>query len=162
MYGTSKFQAEQKLKSLESLNFKICIVRPPMVYGNGCKGNFPKLVKLTKILPVFPNVDNRRSMIYIENLSEFLKIAIRDNYAGIHLPQNKEYVNTTELVKTIAKLHGKNMRMTKLFNPIIRLLANHIAPLAKLFGSMVYEKNDLCNDFTIVDFDESVKRAIFK
>ena len=71
-YGKSKFEAERLLLTLEDNNFKVAILRPPMVYGKGCKGNYPKLAKLAKVLPVFPDIQNKRSMIYIDYLNEFV------------------------------------------------------------------------------------------
>lgn len=81
-YGRSKLEAENLLQQLEDGQFKVCIIRPPMVYGPGCKGNFQTLIKLARRLPVFPRVDNRRSMIYIDNLCEFIKRCVLE-YGGV-------------------------------------------------------------------------------
>jgi UDP-glucose 4-epimerase len=91
-YGKSKFQAEEGIRRLEGDNFKVAILRPPMIYGKGCKGNFQKLVKLVKILPVFPKVNNQRSMIYIDNFCNFIKLVIDHSLEGFLFPQNSEYV----------------------------------------------------------------------
>lgn len=159
-YGASKLAAEEKLQALASESFNICILRPPMVYGYGCKGNFPRLVKLAATLPLFPNIKNGRSIIYIDNLSEFICQAIADYKTGIHNPQNIEYVNTTELVKQIAKLHDKRMRTTKLFNPVIKLLQKRIKALDKLFGNLTYAKTGDEAAYNIVSFEYSVRMAI--
>ncbi|MGB4351276.1 MAG: NAD-dependent epimerase/dehydratase family protein, partial [Tissierellaceae bacterium] len=98
-YGKSKLQAEELIKPLEDDSFKIAILRPPMVYGKGCKGNYPRLAKLAKITPIFPDIDNKRSMIYIDNLSEFVRLLIDDYSSGLFLPQNSEYVKTSEMVR---------------------------------------------------------------
>lgn len=158
-YGGSKVLAEQKLIELQSIN--ICIVRPPMVYGYGCKGNFPRLVKLADKLPIFPKVQNKRSMIYIDNLCEFLCKVIEDNKNGIHLPQNAEYVNTTELVQTIAIVAGKRMRTTSVFNPLIFLLKKFIPSLDKLFGDLVYAKTGDEIEYNVVEFKEGVGLSCF-
>src|SRR5690606_2947926 len=102
--------------------FKVVILRPPMIYGKGCKGNYPKLVKLAKILPVFPNIENKRSMLHIDNLCEFIKLMIDNGENGLFFPQNKEYVKTSELVKIIAEVHGRKIRFTKLFNFLLKIL----------------------------------------
>lgn len=81
-YGKSKLEAEELLRQLEDERFKVCIIRPPMVYGPGCKGNFQTLVKLVRVLPVFPKVNNQRSMIYIDNLCEFIKRCVLE-YGGV-------------------------------------------------------------------------------
>ena len=162
LYGASKLKAEQELKKLadgedgSESEMKLCIVRPPMVYGIGCKGNFPKLVKLARIFPIFPNYPNRRSMIYIDNLCEFLYRLIESKASGSFLPQNKEYVSTTELVKVI----NKRIITTKLFNPLIRRLAKKRGSIfEKLFGDLLCEYAGDESEYNIVEFDESVRRA---
>lgn len=106
-YGDSKVQAEIRLRKLEDDNFKVVILRPPMIYGKGCKGNYRLLVKIANKTPIFPYVKNERSMIYIENLCEFVRLMIKNKESGTFFPQNSEYSNTAELVKTIAAAHGK-------------------------------------------------------
>jgi nucleoside-diphosphate-sugar epimerase len=136
-YGKSKLQAEKLITSLEDKLFKVVILRPPMIYGKGCKGNYVRLSNLALKTPIFPNVNNKRSMIYIDNLSEFVKAIIDNYYSGLFCPQNNEYVKTSEMVRLIAESHGKRIRMTKLFNPLLRLLKNNT--LNKVFGDLVYE-----------------------
>ena len=106
-YGKSKLEADESIQKLETEKFKTVIIRTPMVYGPGCKGNFPKLKKIAKISPIFPNIDNERSMIYIDNLCEFLKQVIDKENTGIFYPQNKEYVSTKCIIKTMAKSMNK-------------------------------------------------------
>ena len=79
-YGDSKLQAEEGIKPLGSDDFKIVILRPPMIYGKDSKGNYPKLAKAAQKLPVFPNIDNQRSMLHIDNLCEFIKLMIEVYY----------------------------------------------------------------------------------
>ncbi len=137
-YGKSKLQAEELIKPLEAEDFRIAILRPPMVYGKGCKGNYPRLTKLAKTTPIFPDVNNKRSMIYIDNLTEFVRLLIDDCASGIFFPQNEEYVNTSEMVKLIAESHGKKIRLIKMFNPLLKLL--NISIINKVFGDLVYDK----------------------
>ena len=155
-YGSSKLKAEKLLQKLGG-QMSVCIVRPPMVYGFGCKGNFSKFVKLVKILPVYPNVQNRRSMISIDNLCEFIYQAVLKNKSGIHLPQNAEYVDTTELALLVAKYHNRKIYTTKVFNPIIYLLRKHFAPFNKLFGDLAFEMKGDESDYNIVDFESFSK-----
>ena len=122
LYGKSKLEAEKLIEHLNDQTYKVAILRPPMVYGKGCKGNYPKLAKLAKITPLFPDIKNMRSMIFVDNLSYFLKVIIDDSQSGVFFPQNNEYVKTSELVKLIAKYNNKKIRLTKLFNPIINSL----------------------------------------
>ena len=97
-YGDSKKQAEIKIKPLEDEGFKIVIVRPPMIYGPESKGNYPLLAKFAKNTPIFPTLENKRSMLFLGNLMEFLKLMIDNIECGIYLPQNEEYVSSKELI----------------------------------------------------------------
>jgi len=158
-YGNSKLQAEEGIRHLESDNFKIVVLRPPMIYGKGSKGNYPRLANLAKKIPVFPDIDNERSMLHIDNLCEFIKGMIDIEESGLFFPQNKEYVNTSELVKTIAEVHCKKILMTRIFNPALRLVFG-IGIVNKVFGNLVYEKSmsdyDKAN-YQIRTFKESIE-----
>jgi UDP-glucose 4-epimerase len=158
-YGNSKLQAEEGIKDLESDDFRIVVVRPPMIYGKGSKGNYPRLANMAKKIPLFPDIDNERSMLHIDNLCEFIKVMIDHEEMGLYFPQNKEYVKTSELVKTIAEVHGKKIWMTKLFNPVLKLMFG-IGIVNKVFGNLVYEKSmsdyDKVN-YRIRTFKESIE-----
>ncbi|MCT8763253.1 NAD-dependent epimerase/dehydratase family protein [Glaesserella parasuis] len=158
IYGDSKWQAEQGLSQLADDNFKIAILRPPMIYGKGSKGNYPKLSKLAKLLPIFPDFYNQRSMLHIDNLCEFIKQIIDKEKSGLFFPQNKEYVSTSELVREIAEVSRRKVFLTKAFNPVIRLMFK-LDIVKKLFGNLVYEKSMSQYDFEyqIRDFRESVR-----
>ncbi len=138
-YGDSKLQAEKKLMELESKEFLVSIVRPPMVYGKGSKGNYPRLAKLAKKTFVFPNIENKRSMIYIENLCEFLRLIVEKRAVGYFHPQNQRTVSTTELVKVVAKTVDKEIWYPSLFNPILKMLGKKIGVVQKVFGSFYYD-----------------------
>ena len=140
-YGDSKFQAEEGIKLLEDRNFKVVILRPPMIYGKGSKGNYPKLAKAARILPIFPDFDNQRSMLHIDNLCEFIRLMIDNKESGLFFPQNKEYVKTSEMVRLIAEVHGKRIKLVKIFNPILSLMIGRIGVVNKVFGNLVYEKS---------------------
>ena len=138
----------------------LCIIRPPMVYGPNCPGNYSKLVGLTNRMPIFPKVNNRRSMIYIDNLCAFILYAVENDCTGAYLPQNKEHVNTTKLVQTIAAMQGKKMPITKLLNPLISLSGKIFSPVGKLFGSLVYEHCNLEDEYNLIGFEESIRLTI--
>lgn len=159
-YGLSKLKAEQELAKLADGDFKLCLVRPPMVYGPGCKGNFPKLAQLAKKTPLFPAYPNRRSMIYIDNLCCYLSHLLDRNAEGVGCPQNSEYVNTSELVKLLAAGQGKRVRTTKLFNPVIQPLAKRLSVFSKLFGDLYYRKQGNEETYNVVDFSDSIKLTI--
>ncbi|MBQ8859925.1 MAG: NAD-dependent epimerase/dehydratase family protein [Ruminococcus sp.] len=158
-YGRSKLDAEKELQSLEDNNFTVTILRPPIVYGKGCKGNYVELSKFAKKMPFFPDYKSSRSMVYIENLCRFMKKSIDEKLGGVYCVQDKNYVNTSQMVKEIAKANGKNIVLTKIFNPFITLaLKLKIRIVCKVFGSLTYEK-DLCPDFEKVDFITAIKRT---
>ena len=155
-YGKSKLEVEKLINALRDDSFVVAILRPPMVYGKGCKGNYPRLSNLAQKTPIFPDVDNKRSMIYIDNLSEFVKQLIDNQSGGQFFPQNAEYVNTSEMVRLIAGAHGKRIRLTKFFNPLLRLL--NVSTLNKVFGDLVYDMSmsENINDYKINDFKTSI------
>ncbi len=159
-YGDSKLQAEAAILQLQTDDFKVAVLRPPMIYGKNSKGNYPKLAKLATCLPVFPDIDNQRSMLHVDNLCEFVRLLINDNANGIYFPQNKEYVSTSKLVKEIAKNHGKVVFITKMFNPLIQVMARRVSLLDKIFGNLVYDKEMSSyrdNIYCVKDFEESVR-----
>lgn len=157
-YGDSKWQAEQRLGKLIEPDFNIVIIRPPMIYGKGSKGNYPKLSKLAQSIPIFPKISNSRSMLHIDNLCEFVKQVIKLELSGVYCPQNSEYGNTSELVKAIAEVHGKKIYLTKVFNPVINLMFKHDI-VKKVFGNLVYEKEMSQFDFEYqsVKLKESIR-----
>jgi nucleoside-diphosphate-sugar epimerase len=139
-YGKSKLEAEELITNLEDSVFKVAILRPPMIYGKGCKGNYTRLAKFALGTPVFPGIDNNRSMIYIDNLSEFVKCLVDNCDHGLFFPQNNDYVSTSEMVELIAKAHGKKIILTSLFNPLLNLMKNK-STFKKVFGSLVYDES---------------------
>lgn len=158
-YGKSKLQAEEQITKLEDANFEIAVLRPPMVYGQGCKGNYLTLAKYAQKLPVFPNIQNKRSMIYIDNLSEFVRCLIDNSKGGLFCPQNKEYVCTSEMIKLIAGMHGKKIRLTGFFNPLLKILMilkNKY--INKVFGDLVYDFQKECGYIT-ADFRRTIEET---
>lgn len=153
-YGKSKLQAEIEIDKLNNDHFKIAILRPPMVYGPGSKGNYPKLSKLAKITPIFPDYPNKRSMIFIDNLTIFIKEITDNNLSGLFLPQNNGYVNTTEMVQEIVKVNNKNIYKSKLFHPLIKLLMK-VTVINKVFGNLYYKKTQ--NNPNFYTFSQSIK-----
>lgn len=140
-YGDSKVKAEIGLNQLSDDNFKVAILRPPMIYGKGSKGNYPVLSKIARKTPIFPYVKNERSMLYIENLSEFIRLMIENEEQGVFFPQNAEYSNTSEMVKTIAAAHGKKVILVKGFGWALRIMGCFNGLVNKAFGNMSYEKS---------------------
>ncbi len=158
-YGDSKVQAENKLLALDDDNFKVVILRPPMIYGPGSKGNYPILSKLAQKLPIFPKVNNQRSMLYIGNLTEFVRLLIDNAEQGIFFPQNAEYSNTTELVHLIAQVHGKKMRVIPGFSWALKLLSYVTKLVNKAFGSFIYDQDlsQYPTNYRIFSLNESIR-----
>lgn len=157
-YGNSKLEAEEKITTLINKEFNIAIIRPPMVYGKNSKGNYSKLAKAARKLAIFPDIENKRSMIHINNLSEFLRLIIDNEEGGIFFPQNKEYVKTSEMVKFIAEVHGNNIRLTKKFNPFIIPLINKVNLFNKVYGNLYYCKSlsEYKQDYRVLEFKQSI------
>lgn len=138
-YGKSKIQAEEKLNEMASDNFKIAILRPPMVYGDGCKGNYQMLVKFAKKLPVFPDYKNERSMVHIDKLSSFVRELIDGEKEGLFFPQDDSYVCTCRMVKEIAEDMGKSIKLLKIMNPAVAVLRKFTTVGKKAFGNLIYD-----------------------
>ena len=160
-YGDSKLQAEKGLHELECDAFKVCILRPPMIYGPNSKGNFPRLVKLAQKTPLFPAWHNKRSMLYIDNLAEFVKQAILRELSGTFYPQNRELADTVEIIRYFAKANGHKVWITRLLNPFVWLGSFILQPINKMFATYYYdpEMSKVDFDYQLVSFEESLKRV---
>ena len=160
-YGDSKLQAELGIKPLEDKNFKVCILRPCMIYGPNAKGNFPRLAKLACKTPVFPCWHNKRSMLYIDNLAEFVKQAVLRELSGTYYPQNRELADTVEIIRFFAKAAGHRIWITRLLNPFVWLGSFVLQPINKMFATYYYDpemsKTDF--DYQLVSFEESLRRV---
>ena len=158
-YGDSKLQAEMGLHKLESEDFKVCILRPCMIYGSNSKGNFPRLLRLATKVPIFPCWHNKRSMLYIDNLAEFVKQVVLRGYSGTFYPQNHEQADTVEIIRFFAKEAGHKVWITKLLNPFVWLGSFILQPINKMFATYYYDPSMSKMDFEyqLVSFDDSLK-----
>ncbi len=112
-YGKSKLEAEKALLALADGTFKVAVIRTPVVYGEGVKANILKLVELTdryRALP-FGGIDNRRSMVYIGNLTHLIFEIIRQEKAGLFLAGDDAPFSTSALIAAIAKALQKSCRL---------------------------------------------------
>ena len=161
-YGDSKLQAEKGLHELECDAFKVCILRPPMIYGPNSKGNFPRLVTLAQKTPFFPAWHNKRSMLYIDNLAEFVKQAILRELSGTFYPQNRELADTMEIIRFFAKANGHKVWITRLLNPFVWLGSFILQPINKMFATYYYdpEMSKVNFDYQLVSFEESLKQMV--
>jgi len=139
-------EADFAIRELSDENFKPVIIRTPVVYGPKCKGNFPRLVKMAKYCRFLPKIRNERSMIYIDNLLEFIKLRIMNGEAGVFYPQNSEYMDTVSIIKEIRLLRGKKTTELRILNPFVKLASRFIGTINKIFGNKTYDKA-LSGDF---------------
>lgn len=160
-YGDSKLQAEIGLHKLESDSFKVCILRPCMIYGPNAKGNFPRLAKLAVKVPVFPCWHNKRSMLYIDNFAEFVKHAVLRELSGTFYPQNRELADTVEIIRFFANEAGHKVWITRLLNPFVWFCSFVLQPINKMFATYYYDPNMSKADFDyqLVSLEESFKRV---
>ncbi|MGL9910427.1 NAD-dependent epimerase/dehydratase family protein [Enterococcus sp. DIV0213h] len=150
-YGKSKLEAEESILNMSTKTFKIAIVRPPMIYGRNSPGNYGKISNFSKKTVIFPEIENYRSMIFIDNLICFLKIIIDNQMSGIFHPQNKCYVQTSEMVYQIAKVNKHKVFFTTKLNIGIQFLSKKVSMFNKIFGTLVYDNNMRGFPNTVVD-----------
>lgn len=147
-YGDSKFQAEEGLRKMATEQFRVAILRPCMIYGTNCRGNFPRLARLAMRTPVFPAWHCRRSMIYIDNVCEFVRQTIDRRLSGTFPLQNREVADTVEIVRHFARAKGHRLWCSRLFNPAVWLGALLLKAPAKMFSDQYY-----LPEMTTYDFD---------
>lgn len=99
MYGKSKLMAEEGLLKLQDGTFTVAFVRPPSVYGKGCRGGYiTGFTSIVRKLPVIPRAyeNVKQSFIYIDNLSELVRLVIEKNLKGVFCPQDDKAVSANE------------------------------------------------------------------
>lgn len=164
-YGDSKLQGDLGIKKLEDNSFIVSYVRPPFVYGKGCRGNYNSISKIAKKTPIFPKYINKKSMIYIDNLCEFIRLVIDNSLGGVLTPQNKELVSTYELVKEISSIYGNKIWFTRLFNWGIKPACKLTKSFRRAFADDCYS-NKLSDywdyKYCVVSFKESIRRTELK
>lgn len=164
-YGKSKYEAELLINRLNDNNFNICIIRPPSIYGKDCPGNYLiAFIKITRYLPIFPEVytESRQSFLYIDNLSELIRLLINKNVRGVFMPQDGAPVSTVELIETISNSLNKKIWMSKALGSLMKLFCK--MPLVnKVYGGISYsiDLSDIATvNYQIVPFKEAIKISI--
>lgn len=164
-YGDSKLQADLGVQKLSDESFTVTVLRPPMIYGKGSRGNYPMLARIARKIPVFPDVVNERSMLYIENLCEFLCQVMVRGEGGIFWPQNEKYTKTSEMVRMIAEVRGHKIHVSNRWNWIVGIASHFPGKVSvltnKAFGNLSYDQSMSCYDFEyrVVDFKTSIERT---
>lgn len=158
-YGKSKLKAEQELQKLEDENFKISIIRTPIVYGYGVKANIKNLINLVNKVPVLPlgKIKNKRSMVYIGNLCHLVDEIIIQKKSGIFLACDDEPLSTSKLIELITKNLDKKKYLIKI--PFFESLLKIVKPSfhKRLYGSLeidntiTKEKLNLKNPYDVED-----------
>lgn len=165
LYGKSKKSAEEGLLEMQDSNFNVVIVRPPNVYGKNCKGGYIKgFVNVVKKLPIIPQAytEVKQSMLYIDNLCEFIRLSIEQKRHGIFMPQDEKAVSAIEIISEISTCLGKTIRTSKMLGLIIHLF-NFIPLIQKAYGGVEYDKklSDIEGmNYAIVSFKDAMKRTI--
>lgn len=137
-YGKAKLEAEKGIDLLRDNHFAVAVLRPPMVYGDGCKGNYQSLIKFAKVMPFFPDYKNKRSMIRIDRLCRYIKKLVDECTDGLVLPQDENYVCTCEMVQQIAAQNGKKLPLLRIFNPFVSIVKRYTVAGKKAFGDLYY------------------------
>ena len=138
-YGKSKLQAEQGITALEDESFKVAILRPPMIYGKGSKGNYQRLRSFILKYKIFPNIANKRSMVQINNLSAYIQKCIDDNVLGMFFPQDPQYICTRDMCVKFAECNDIRITISSMFN-IVRLF--NTGTVKKVLGDLYYSDMD--------------------
>nr|WP_320039519.1 NAD-dependent epimerase/dehydratase family protein [uncultured Bacteroides sp.] len=170
VYGKSKMMAERGLLKLVDTStgsgqagFQMAIMRPPLIYSEYARDNFPRLVNFAKKMPIFPKLENKQSMVYVDNLCELIRLIIENNKGGIYYPQQECYIKTSKIVADIAKAVGNKMWQTRIFNPALRLLSKlpQLCFIHKAFGNIAYDmsiSNHFDGKYRVVSYEESIRR----
>lgn len=165
MYGRSKLMAEEALTLLQDNNFDVAIVRPPSVYGKDCKGGYINgFKKIAQFLPLIPRAyeDAKQSFIYIDNLSECVRIIIENHLSGTFCPQDNEIPSANRLFQVICSGIGKKYRASRLLGLCLHLLS-FIPLVNKAYGGISYSKGRSAipgYDYVVVPFEEGMKRTV--
>lgn len=161
-YGRSKLEAEEGLQRLADERFGVAVLRCPMIYGPGCKGNFPALARIARKLPLFPEVRNKRSVLYVENLAEFVAQIVDRGLSGMFWPQNADYMSTSEAVRLLGEAQGSSVHVNRVLSPFASLALRFTEAGRKAFGSLYYDMaiSDYGFDYRVYGFEESIVRYV--
>ena len=140
----------------------MAILRPPIIYGKGCTGNFRSLQKFAEKMPCFPKIENRRSMLYVGNLNALVKLLIDREDRGIFCPQDRDYLCTSQVVRAIAAAQGKRLPLVPGFSWSLYLLRQISRSVDKAFGSLCYDQalSAYPENYRAVCFPESIQLSV--
>ena len=165
MYGKSKLMAEEGLMELDDELFNVVIVRPPNVYGYGCRGGYiPGFVRIAQLLPIIPQINDsvRQSFIYIDNLCELIRLIIANKLKGIFCPQDDKSVSANELLFIISDILGVKYRSSRILGMIIQLF-KFLPIVNKVYGGVEYSRELSSIEglkYVIVPFNEGMRMTL--
>lgn len=164
-YGKSKLRAEQELQKLSDRHFKVSIIRTPIVYGAGVKGNIKNLINLIQKMPILPfgNTRNQRSMVYVGNLCALIVSVLEQRASGIFLACDDTSLSTSEFIHKIAVSLGKKLYLIQI--PLFETAFQYLKPSfqQRFFGNLIVdntltkERLKFHNPYTI---DEGINNMI--
>lgn len=145
-YGQSKLDADLYIQKQSSDRFKTVVIRTPMVYGDNCKGNIPRLKKLALKLPVLPSIHNQRSVIEVHNLTKFFCSAITNKYSGVFYPQDPMYFDSTNFMVAYRKENNKKSRESKFMKFLVKVGSLFIGSFKKMYSTKIYDIGTIHDD----------------
>lgn len=162
VYAKSKYEADTQLSELNSVDFNVVNIRAPIVYGPNCKGNFPQLIHWAHLFYWLPKMDNQRSMVYIDNLNELIKLIFLNQSKGLFYPQNERYISTNEIIEYSRLAKGLKTRYSKSLGMLLRAFIC-VPILKKVYGDKKYAHSDSAhfdNQYQVVKTSDSIKQTI--
>jgi UDP-glucose 4-epimerase len=169
-YSISKWEAEQVLNDLSG-TMEIIIIRPPMVYGPGVKGNLLQLMKcIEKGIPLpFKNIRNKRSLISLDNLVDAIIASVfkAESAGNTFLVSDEDDISTPDLIRRIAASMGKKSRLVDYPEKTMSVISNLVPQmhplLRRLTGSLVIDSGSSRNKLNWVPrgtVDDGIKSMV--
>jgi nucleoside-diphosphate-sugar epimerase len=170
-YGISKYEAERELQALcAETGMELVIIRPPLVYGPGVKGNFASMIRLMeKGLPLpLGAVRNKRSLVALDNLVDLIVTCVDSPAAAnqVFLAADGQDISTTELLRNVANAMGKPARLLPVPSGLLMLGASLFGKKAvakRLLGSLqvdISKARELLGWQPPVSVEEGLARAV--
>lgn len=169
-YGISKFEAEQGLLALaRETGMDVVVIRPPLVYGPGVKGNFASMMKLvTSGVPLpLGAIHNQRSLVAIDNLVSLIMTCIDHPAAAnqVFLVSDGEDLSTSDLLRRLAKAAGVSSRLIPIpagvLNTGLTMLGKRMVA-QRLLGSLqvdIFKTQEMLGWVPPVTVDEGLRRC---
>lgn len=165
LYGESKYLAEQRLTELESESFRVAIVRPPNVYGPGCRGGYiSTYASIVSKLPAIPKAFTsvKQSVLHVDNLSRFIYLLILEQRRGDYTPQDEVSVSAVDIMSAISEGLGLDKKASAFLGLFIYPL--FFLPLVKKgYGGVSYDLDSSHHeelDYLIVPYKEGIKGTV--